>query len=399
LPRLNGPPVGWLWMVFRISGMFRLGMTGNNLESPVSGISHVRHTVPSCRTILPRWLHRLFIQSLPSGASCGHVSFSIHSRTCMHSASSFCQRSTRLAESNAIAATWTSEESSPDPHCLQARRDNASAFWCFFSGRWTTSKSKSFKAVRNSFYCIPHGAGADMKYGIELWRGLFISARVIDGFRPAINIHVSHSCFYKRQSLINLICDILNGDEREVKFHPNQLRLNTRLQPEQLSLLIPELKGVNIHTTHRNQDRIYRIKDILSTAVSMKFKRDGNEVSVAEYFHDVYGPLKYPNLPLVQVGSKSKAIYVPVELCQVANCQRYNKKLKACQTTSIIRFASTDAPTRNLKCIDMVKKSNFNSDPFLKSFGVQIKAEPMIVDGRVLPPPRLEYGKKMEDVK
>ncbi|KRZ82915.1 putative protein tag-76, partial [Trichinella sp. T8] len=103
--------------------------------------------------------------------------------------------------------------------------------------------SKSFKAVRNSFYCIPHGAGADMKYGIELWRGLFISARVIDGFRPAINIDVSHSCFYKRQSLINLICDILNGDEREVKFHPNQLRLNTRLQPEQLSLLIPELKG------------------------------------------------------------------------------------------------------------------------------------------------------------
>ncbi|KRX12878.1 putative protein tag-76, partial [Trichinella nelsoni] len=253
--------------------------------------------------------------------------------------------------------------------------------------------SKSFKAVRNSFYCIPQGAGADMKYGIELWRGLFISARVIDGFRPAINIDVSHSCFYKRQSLINLICDILNGDEREVRFHPNQLRLNTRLQPEQLSLLIPELKGVSIHTTHRNQDRIYRIKDILSTAVSMKFKRDGKEVSVAEYFRDVYGPLKYPNFPLVQVGSKKKPIYFPVELCQVAKCQRYNKKLKACQTTSIIRFASTDAPTRNLKCIDMVKKSNFNSDPFLKSFGVQIKAEPMIVDGRVLAPPRLEYGK------
>ncbi|XP_003366897.1 eukaryotic translation initiation factor 2C 1, partial [Trichinella spiralis] len=174
--------------------------------------------------------------------------------------------------------------------------------------------SKSFKAVRNSFYCIPQGAGADMKYGIELWRGLFISARVIDGFRPAINIDVSHSCFYKRQSLINLICDILNGDEREVKFHPNQLRLDTRLQPEQLSLLIPELKGVSIHTTHRNQDRIYRIKDILSTAVSMKFKRDGKEVSVAEYFRDVYGPLKYPNLPLVQVGSKTKAIYFPVEV-------------------------------------------------------------------------------------
>ncbi|KRX30119.1 hypothetical protein T06_4321, partial [Trichinella sp. T6] len=50
-------------------------------------------------------------------------------------------------------------------------------------------------------------------------------------------------CFYKRQSLINLICDILNGDECEVRFHPNQLRSNTELQPEHLSLLIPELKG------------------------------------------------------------------------------------------------------------------------------------------------------------
>ncbi|KRZ77947.1 hypothetical protein T08_6218 [Trichinella sp. T8] len=123
--------------------MFRLGMTGNNLESPVSGISHVRYIVPSCRTILSRWLHRLFIQRLPSGANCGHVSFSIHSQTCMQSASSFCQRSTGLAESNAIAATWTFEESSPDPLCLQARRDSASAFWCFFPGRWTTSKSNS----------------------------------------------------------------------------------------------------------------------------------------------------------------------------------------------------------------------------------------------------------------
>ncbi|KAL1236714.1 hypothetical protein TPS_09236 [Trichinella pseudospiralis] len=176
--------------------------------------------------------------------------------------------------------------------------------------------SKSFKAVKNSFYFISQGADLDVKYGITLWRGLFISARVIDGFRPAINIDVSHSCFYKHQSLINLICDILNGDE-----------------------------------------------------------------------HD------YPNLPLVQVGSKSKAIYFPVEVCQVANCQRYNKKLKACQTTSIIRYALSDAPTRIQKCIDLVQKSNLNGDPFLKNFGVKIKGEPVIVNGRVLSPPRLEYGK------
>ncbi|KAL1234877.1 Protein argonaute-1 [Trichinella spiralis] len=38
--------------------------------------------------------------------------------------------------------------------------------------------------------------------------------------------------------------------------------------------------------------------------------------------------------------------------------------LKACQTTSIIRYASTDALTRILNCVEMVKKSNFNMDEF-----------------------------------
>ncbi|KRZ66915.1 putative protein tag-76, partial [Trichinella papuae] len=243
--------------------------------------------------------------------------------------------------------------------------------------------SKSFKAVRNSFYFIPQGAGVDVKYGIDLWRGLFISARVIDGFRPAINIDVSHSCFYKQQSLINLICDILNGDEREARFHPSQLKMNTRLQPEHLRLLVPELKGVSIHTTHRNQDRIYRIKDISGTAASVVFEKDGKKVSIAEYFRDVYAPLKYPNLPLVQVGTLSS--------CKMS-------KIKMSKIQQEIESMSNDiynsnAPTRIQKCIDLVEKSNFNSDPFLKSFGVQIKAEPMIVSGRVLPPPRLEYGK------
>ncbi|KAL1240314.1 Protein argonaute-2 [Trichinella pseudospiralis] len=72
-------------------------------------------------------------------------------------------------------------------------------------------------------------------------------------------------------------------------------------------------QSISIHTTHRNQDRVYRIKDISGTAASVVFEKDGKKVSIAEYFHDVYAPLKYPNLPLVQVGSKSKAIYFPVE--------------------------------------------------------------------------------------
>ncbi|KRZ00125.1 hypothetical protein T11_5519 [Trichinella zimbabwensis] len=86
----------------------------------------------------------------------------------MSSASSFCHRPTGLAESNAIAATWTSEESSPDPHCLQARRDSASAFWCFFPGRWTTSKSNSASFSNQRATC-PSGSRKFCNHFRELW--------------------------------------------------------------------------------------------------------------------------------------------------------------------------------------------------------------------------------------
>ncbi|KRX23324.1 hypothetical protein T07_13703 [Trichinella nelsoni] len=105
---------------------------------------------------------------MPSGASGGHCSFSIHSRTCMSSASSFCQRPTGLADCNAIAATWTSDESSRDPHCLQARRDNASAFWCLFLGRWTTSKSNSASFSSQQATC-PSGSQKFCNHFKELW--------------------------------------------------------------------------------------------------------------------------------------------------------------------------------------------------------------------------------------
>jgi hypothetical protein len=39
-----------------------------------------------------------------------------------------------------------------------------------------------------------------------------------------------------------------------------------------------------------------------------------------------------------------------------------------------------------------VRKAQFNDDPFLQTFGLQVNQWMTEVHGRVLPPPRLQYG-------
>ncbi|KRY80434.1 hypothetical protein T4D_7352, partial [Trichinella pseudospiralis] len=58
----------------------------------------------------------------------GHVSFSINFWTCMCSAPTLCHGPTFLVESNAIAAMWTFQESSPEAHCVQAGQESAPTF-------------------------------------------------------------------------------------------------------------------------------------------------------------------------------------------------------------------------------------------------------------------------------
>ncbi|KRY88073.1 hypothetical protein T4D_13899 [Trichinella pseudospiralis] len=57
------------------------GLTSKSLVSPVSGVSHTRHMIPSRWTIRPGWAQRLFIKRLSIGASFGQASFMIHYRS------------------------------------------------------------------------------------------------------------------------------------------------------------------------------------------------------------------------------------------------------------------------------------------------------------------------------
>ncbi|CDW59861.1 PAZ and DUF1785 and Piwi domain containing protei n [Trichuris trichiura] len=255
------------------------------------------------------------------------------------------------------------------------------------------SRAERFCVVGNSAYEVPARSGVNLKLGVELWRGLFISARVGEGYRPMVNIDVSHAAFYRPQSVLNYICDVLNADRSPPRYSIDQIQSNTRLSDGELKIIGRAVKGLRVTVTHRQCGAQYRIIGIAADASRQMFTmRDGREISVVDYFKETYLQLRYPRMPALQAGSKNRSIYLPVEVCNVAEKQRYGAgKLSGFQTTLVIRQCAMDAPTRLKVCMEMMRQANLENDEFLKEFGLDIARTFVEVPGRVLPPPKLEY--------
>lgn len=49
---------------------------------------------------------------------------------------------------------------------------------------------------------------------------------------------------------------------------------------------------------------------------------DGGRKSVAEYFSERYGALQFPKFPVLHVGSKRRAAFIPLEVCCLYRADR-----------------------------------------------------------------------------
>uniref|UniRef100_A0A5S6QDF3 Piwi domain-containing protein n=1 Tax=Trichuris muris TaxID=70415 RepID=A0A5S6QDF3_TRIMR len=254
-------------------------------------------------------------------------------------------------------------------------------------------QSDKFCVVGNSVFEVPSKCGANLYFGMELWRGLFLSARVGEGYRPMVNVDVCHAAFYRPQSVLNYMCDVLNGERMRPRYTLGQLRASTRLSESELHTVGRAIKGLRVTVTHRQDESQFRVIGMASDASRQMFTfRDGREISVANYFKETYYELHYPHLPALQVGGKKKSIYLPVEVCKIANKQRCTVgKLTGAQTTLMIRQCATDAKTRLRMCMEMMHRRNLENDKFIKKFGLGIGQQLIQVSGRVLQAPQLEY--------
>nr|XP_029721424.1 protein argonaute-2 isoform X6 [Aedes albopictus] len=257
--------------------------------------------------------------------------------------------------------------------------------------------SMTYTPVGRSFFSSPDGYYHPLGGGREVWFGFHQSVRPSQ-WKMMLNIDVSATAFYKAQPVIEFMCEVL--DIRDINEQRKPLTDSQRVK------FTKEIKGLKIEITHcGTMRRKYRVCNVTRRPAQMQSfplqLENGQtvECTVAKYFLDKYKmKLRYPHLPCLQVGQEHKHTYLPLEVCNIVAGQRCIKKLTDMQTSTMIKATARSAPDREREINNLVRRADFNNDAYVQEFGLAISNSMMEVRGRVLPPPKLQYGGRVSSM-
>ncbi|XP_063728094.1 protein argonaute-2-like isoform X3 [Symsagittifera roscoffensis] len=253
--------------------------------------------------------------------------------------------------------------------------------------------SINYTPVGRSFFSPPKDYYHPLGGGREVWFGFHQSVRP-SHWKMMLNIDASATAFYKQQSVIDFLVEVLDLKESQGQELSRQLSDSHRVK------FTKEIKGLKVEITHGGtQKRKYRVCNVTRrTAQQQTFplllpNGQSMECTVAKYFKDKYSiNLKYPQLPCLQVGQESKHTFLPLELCNIVGGQRCIKKLTDMQTSTMIKATARSAPDRENEISTLIRNAGFDRDHYLHDFGITIVNEMVKVPGRILNPPKLQYG-------
>ncbi|KAJ5781155.1 hypothetical protein N7457_006315 [Penicillium paradoxum] len=132
----------------------------------------------------------------------------------------------------------------------------------------------------------------------------------------------------------------------------------------------------------------------------------GRYITVADFFKKEYNLSLNPNFPVVNVGTRDRPVYLPVEVCEVEPGQPAKSKLTGDQTGQMLRFAvmgrkpgqnAQSIVTKGVGVLGLGEPLNAT----LSAFGVSSSTELITVPGRVLPAPNVYYkeGNRTKEIR
>lgn len=147
--------------------------------------------------------------------------------------------------------------------------------------------------------------------------------------------------------------------------------------------------------------RQYTIEEFTNMdAFEATFSTGGNgskkTITVAQYFKEKYNINCMRDLPVVKMNKKGT--YIPIECLKIDGNQRYNTKLSDTQTSNMIKFAVTLPKQRWDAVMHGVRLLGWDSDPYLKRFGLKISSTPAKTQARILPSPVVQFGQGSRQV-
>jgi len=160
------------------------------------------------------------------------------------------------------------------------------------------------------------------------------------------------------------------------------------------------IAGIRVLTAHTDEagrkSRTPRVVKKISPsgAANLTFQlREGGQMSVADYFRRVTNkPLRYPDLPCVEVGSGA---LLPLELCEVPPGQIMRKQVPPELTKNVLEFATKKPADR----LDSIRRGlsvlSYGQSDYVRQFGLHMdpNVDALKVNARILPAPTLRYGK------
>ncbi len=167
--------------------------------------------------------------------------------------------------------------------------------------------------VGRSFFSPPDDCRNPLGGGREVWFGFHQSVKPSQ-WKMMLNIDVSATAFYKAQSVISFMCEVLDLKDLNEQRRP--------LTDSQRVKFTKEIKGLKVVINHcGNMRRKYRVCNVTRRPAQMQsfpLQLDSGqtvECTVAKYFLDRYHmKLQFPHFPCLQVGQEHKHTYLPLEV-------------------------------------------------------------------------------------
>jgi len=224
--------------------------------------------------------------------------------------------------------------------------------------------------------------------GIEFWRGYYQSVRPGNG-KLFINMDTAAAAFYQPASALDILARAIGREKRDIR---------GPLTEKELMKAERELKGLKFVTTHsggkRRKYKITGLTTVPTDRLEFQVGKTDQKDNVCNYFQVRYNiRLRFPYLPCIIADNPKKHNYMPIEVCEIIEGQRFNKKLNEKQTSDMIKF-TCQAP--NLRAEAIRKGINTIADTtdneYQQKYEIQFDTKMTSVEAHVLPEPRVFYN-------
>uniref|UniRef100_A0A061QHS5 Putative argonaute n=1 Tax=Cupiennius salei TaxID=6928 RepID=A0A061QHS5_CUPSA len=240
--------------------------------------------------------------------------------------------------------------------------------------------------VGRSFFSTSGSNRKDVGEGLEIWHGYNQSVHLTEK-GPAIVLNLSARVFHKAGEAIDYIADLLGRDITQRR------RPLTSFEVKKIQ---KALTKVRVKVTHLKYPRQYRINGVSDlSAQDLKMQIDGKEKSIAEYFGEKYGTLKFPHLHCFQMNSKNNKTFIPFEKCVILPDQHKagsTDELSKRITSEMINATAVPPSDRFQGINNFAKRVNQICAPEMREFQLLMDLAPKKVQGRVLDAPQLRYS-------